>query len=293
MWALFALGSAAFEGGAMIVEKKTLIKEHAMEFTASMALFAMLFTTPLWFFAHADLLSIAAIGWIFLASISSALTLFFFAKALRHLALAYTTPFLAFGPLLIVALAAVFFSERLLWYQWTGILVMLFGAYLLHAHSHHKVTEPIKHMFKIAHMRFIWLGMLFYAMTGLLDKKIVGGSELHVPVLPYIVLLFFFMAVIMIIMMLLFHDGFRGIGNGMKNNTKWLSIVALLTIGFKVLVIYAISLPGVLLSLVIPIKELSALFSNLFSGELFHEAHLLKKTIASVLLICGAVILLL
>jgi bacterial/archaeal transporter family protein len=292
MWSFFALGSALLESGAMILEKKTLLKEHAMEFSAAMCLFAMLFTTPLWFFVNMESLGLEQVMWIFLAGLSTSLTIYFFAKALRHLAISYTAPFLAFGPLVTVILAFFFFHEQLSLLQWIGIAVILAGTYLLYAHSHQRLLEPFRHVFRISHMKFIWLGILFYAITGIIDKRIVGDTQLNVPVLTYIVLLFFFMAVIFIVMMLIFHDGFKGIGNGMRNNTKWLASIAILTIGFKVLVIYAISLPGVLLSLVIPIKKLSALFSTMIGGEFFHESHLLRKTFACIVMICGAVLIL-
>jgi uncharacterized membrane protein len=54
---------------------------------------------------------------------------------------------------------------------------------------------------------------------------------------------------------------------------------------------YAISLPGVMISLVIPIKRLSALFSTVIGGELFHEKYLLRKSIACVVMIIGAVLI--
>ncbi|MBN1793100.1 EamA family transporter [Candidatus Woesearchaeota archaeon] len=287
------MGSALLESAGMIVEKKTLLKEHAMEFCSSVSLFAMLFSTPLWFFARADLVPLGAVGWIFLASIAYALTMLFFAKALRHMAISYTTPFLAFGPLVTAILAFLFLGERLNMVQWLGVAVILLGAYLLYSHSHKDLLEPFKKAHKLPHMKYVWLGILFYAITGILDKKIVGASELAVPVISYLTIMFFFIGVIFIVMMLLFHDGFHGIGNGMRNNTKWLSSVAILTIGFKIMVMYAIATPGVLLSLVIPIKKLSALFSTIIGGELFHEDHLLRKTAAALIMIIGAAILVL
>jgi drug/metabolite transporter (DMT)-like permease len=291
MWALLGLGSALLESGAMIFEKKTLLKEHAMEFTASMCLFGLLLTTPGWFFVRTDLLKISDVSLIFLASFFSALTIYFFAKSLRHLAISYTAPFLAFGPVFTIILAVIFFKENITLLQYFGIGIILLGTYLLNAHSHHDLFEPFKKMFKISHMKYVWLGILCYAITGTFDKYIVGAEQLNIPVLTYIVLLFFFMAVIMIVMMLIFHDGFKGIGNGMRNNTKWLATVAFFTIGFKILFIYAISLPGVLISLVVPIKKLSSLFSTLVGGELFHESNLLRKTIACTVMLVGAAIL--
>ena len=287
-----ALGSAVLEGAGLILEKKTLMKEHAMEFTASMALFAMLFTTPLWFFSRA-IITLGALGWIFLASLTTTLTIFFIAKAFRHLAISYTTPFLAFGPLVTAVLASIFLGESLNAVQWIGVLVLLLGAYLLHSHTHRDLLAPFKHAANTGHMNYMWLGILFYAITGLLDKKIVGSAQLAVPVVTYLVLLFYFMGVISVVMMLIFHDGFKGIGNGMRDNHFSLSGVALLTIGFKALVITAISLPGAMISLIIPIKKMSALFSTLIGGEMFHEEHVLRKTIACSIMVLGAVLVLL
>jgi drug/metabolite transporter (DMT)-like permease len=211
------------------------------------------------------------------------------------MAISYTAPFLTFGPGITAVLAVMFLNEQITKLQYLGILVIMFGAYILYSHSHKNLLEPLRHMFRVHHMKYVWLGIVFYALTGLLDKKIVGveSGELGVPVLAYVTMLFFFIAIVFIIMMLLFHDGFSGIGNGMKGNAKWLTSVAALTITFKLLVFYALSLPGALLSLVIPIKKLSALFSTLLGGELMHEEHIARKTLACLVMVCGAILIVL
>jgi len=106
-------------------------------------------------------------------------------------------------------------------------------------------------------------------------------------------LVHFFIAINFIIMILLFHDGFEGIGKGIKHNWKWVFVVAVLVVGARLAQQYAVSLPGVLISLVVPIKRLSALFATIIGGELFHEKHILRKSIACVIMIIGAVLIIL
>jgi drug/metabolite transporter (DMT)-like permease len=293
---MLALASALFEGGSMIAEKKTLMREHAMEFSAAMSICALLLVTPLWWLGDVKSLSLTAVGYIFIASLCSALTIYYIAKGLRHLAVSLATPFLAFGPLITAIFAFLFLGELITPIQWIGIIVILIGAYILQSHPHQHLLDPFKHLFISKYIKYIFVGMIFYALTGIMDKKIVSPvyqGGLGVAVISYLPLLFFFMAVIFMVMMLIFHDGFEGIGRGMKSNVSWLLVIALLTIAYKATIIAAIAIPGVLLSLVIPIKKLSAIFSTIIGGELFHEDHVLKNSFASIIMIVGAVLILL
>ena len=53
----------------------------------------------------------------------------------------------------------------------------------------------------------------------------------------------------------------------------------------------AIAIPGALISLVIPIRRMSALFSTIIGGSIFHEDHHLQKIGASAVMIAGALII--
>lgn len=289
MWVLLAIASAITHSAGMIIEKKTLLKEHAMEFCAAMSLFAMLFTLPLWFYFDTGAISLEMTGWTLAGAVVTGLALLFMAKALRHMALSFTSPFIAFGPLITALLAILFLGEKLAWMQLAGVLIIIAGTYMLASHSHENLFEPFKHLFRIPHMKFVWLGLLFYALTGLVMKHCVGEQGLRMDPLAYIALMSFFLGVFFVLSMLLFHDGFHGIGVGLKKNRVWLSGVAVMHLATNMLVIFGLAIPGVMLSLFIPLHKLNALFSTMIGGELFHEDHILRKAIAATVMIVGVI----
>ena len=296
VWVAFTLIAALLVSSASILEKKTLFHQHAMEFLTALSLCTMMITLPLFFFADKSSLNLTAIGLIYVASLIGSLAALYTAKALRHIAISLTSPFLAFVPLITLAMAAVFLGERVGWLQGTGVLVLVGGAYLLESHAHDNLLEPFKHLFKLKHMRYMFLAIILYGICSVLDKKILGvqaDGGLGISTLTYLPLAQFFQAINFIVMMLLFHDGFKGVENGIKHSWKPVLFIGILLVGSRLAYMYALSLPGVLVSLLIPVKKLSVLFSTLIGGELFHEEHVLRRSLACLIMLIGAILILL
>jgi len=299
-WFFFALLASILAAASSVMEKKNLMHQHAMEFSAGMSVILMLLTTPLWLFADTKALTLQATGIIYIASLIGAVAFLFVAKALRHIAISLTSPFFVFEPLFAAIFAAMLLGESINGLQWVGMGILVVGAYILNSHEHQNMLEPFKQIFKSKYNKYILFALLLYGFDSILDKKILGtgaaaqsimGAPLGVPVLTFMPLMHFFLAINFIVMMLIFHDGFKGIGNSLKDNTRWIVAVAVLTFGYRLSQAYAISLPGVMISLIIPIKRLSSLFSTIIGGELFHEHGILRRSIACVIMIIGAVLI--
>jgi drug/metabolite transporter (DMT)-like permease len=293
---MLTLIAAVLVSSASILEKKTLFHQHAMEFLTALSLCTMLLTLPLFLWLDNASLSLASIGLIYIASSIGALAALFTAKALRHIAISLTSPFLAFGPLITLIMAAIFLGEKVSWLQGTGILVLMGGAYLLESHAHDDLLEPFKHFFKLKYVRYMLLAILLYGIGSVLDKRILGAHAdggLGISTLTYLPLAQFFQAINFIVMMLLFHDGFKGIEKGIKHSWKPVLFIGILLVGSRLAYMYALSLPGVLVSLLIPVKKLSVLFSTIIGGELFHEEHVIRRSLACLIMLIGAVLILL
>jgi drug/metabolite transporter (DMT)-like permease len=289
IWGLMGIAASFLENLSVSVEKKTLLKEHAMEFSASLVIFAMLFTTPLWFFSNPEAVSLGSVGMICVAGLLLALSTLFFAKALRHMATPYTNPFLALVPILVALFADAFVDESLTLFQWLAVFIISAGVYLLYAYEHKHIFDPIIKAIHIPHLKYVLMAIILYSFGAVLDKKII--KFYHVAVWSYLPMLFFFAGVFLIIIMIMFHDGFHGIGNGMRNNTRSLSILALLMVLSKGALVFALTLPGVLVSVLYSVKQVALLFSAAASGDLLHKDHVLRKMLACLLIIAGAALL--
>ncbi len=293
-WLIFAILAAILASASSILEKKTLFKQHALEFSATLSVYTLVLSIPFWFFADFNSLSLKATGYIYLGSLLGAIGFLLVTKALRHIEISLTSPFLVFEPALVAIFAAVLLGEKITSLQIVGIVVVIIGAYVLTSHEHDHFLEPFKHVFKSKYIKYILLALVFYALDSILDKKIVGtpaDGGLGVSVWTFLALVHFFLALNYLVIMIIFSDGIQGIGKGLKTGGWLVFTVAVFTIGYRLSQMYAISLPGVLISLVIPIKRLSALFSTIIGGELFHEKYVLRKSLACVIMIIGAVLI--
>ncbi|MBN2052238.1 EamA family transporter [Candidatus Woesearchaeota archaeon] len=295
VWLVFAFLSAVLISASSIVEKKTLLKQHAMEFSATVSIFTMIITLP-FFFLFPIKPSVPTIIIIYVASLIGAVAFLLTAKAMRHIAISITSPLLVIAPLFTAILASIFLGEKITLLQGTGIIVLVGGAYLLESHSYKALFEPFIHFAKMKHIREIFLALLLYGVGSIIDKRIVGSpvdGGLGINVFFYIALAHFFTAINFILMLLIFHDGFNGVSHGLRHHWKISLAIAVLLVGSRLALQYSLSLPGVLVSLVIPIKRLSSLVSTVIGGGLFHEEHVLRRSLACLIMVIGAVLLLL
>jgi drug/metabolite transporter (DMT)-like permease len=294
-WVIFALLSAILTSIASIAEKKTLFRQHALEFATTVAIYNFILSIPFWFLADWSSLSLGTVGLIYLTSLIGSIAFLLVTKSLRHIAISITSPFLVLEPLFVAILAAIILGEKITFMHVTGMMIIIIGAYLLSSHEHDHLLEPFKHIFKSKYIRYILFALILYAFTSILDKRIVGAEAdggLGITVWTYILLVHFFLAINFILMTIIFGYGIKGLENGVKTGGWLVFAIAALTIGYRLSYQYAISLPGVLVSLVIPIKKLSSFFSTLIGGELFHEKHVLRKSLACLVMIIGAILIL-
>jgi uncharacterized membrane protein len=95
----------------------------------------------------------------------------------------------------------------------------------------------------------------------------------------------------MIIMLTVFHDGFKGIVRGTKSAGIWIMLAAALTFASRYAYIGAVAIVAV--GLVSAIKRTSALFSTVIGGEIFHDTQLIKRSVACIIMVLGAVLIVL
>ena len=89
-----------------------------------------------------------------------------------------------------------------------------------------------------------------------------------------------------IVLINLLHDGFKGIKGGIKSAGKWIFFLAIIFIIQRTTYLAAVSMVSV--SLAFPIYRAGTLFSTLLGGQLFHDKHTLHRTIACLIMVAGA-----
>ena len=285
-WFIFAVAAAILTAAAAIVEKKVLFKEHAMEFSAALALNNFVLAIPFLFFADYSSLSFISILLIFAASILGSIAYLLVAKSTRHMEVSVAGPLMIFSPAITALLAFFILGEALTRLQLGGILLMLIGSYVLEAKMK-KLLEPVRIFVRSKYVHFIFAALVLYALSSVIDRTLL--SRYQVDVITYLGIVHLFLAINFMVMIYLFHDGFNGITHGFKTAGWWIVLVAILTVGYRSTQIAALATAYT--GLVIAIKRMSSIFTVIIGGELFHEEDLLKKTLATLVMIAGAVLI--
>ncbi|MFH1649325.1 MAG: DMT family transporter [Candidatus Woesearchaeota archaeon] len=288
-WIVLAILSAILAAAIALLVKRTLLQEHAMEFSAVLALFNVFATIPLW--PKVDWASITPelLLVVFVTSILAAAGFLLIAKGVRHMPVSTASPMLTIQPLVLVVFAFLFIHERLMGLQIVGIAVIVIGAFVMELRKGDHFLNPFKRLVHGKHHIFIIAALIIYSVSGVFDKIIL--STYHATPYTYMVLIHFFIAIDFLILMLIFHDGVKGISHGVKQAGAFLFLLAILTVGMRTVQAMAIQQADV--SLVVAIKRTSAIFATIIGGSIFREEHVLRKSIGVIIMVAGALLLIL
>jgi drug/metabolite transporter (DMT)-like permease len=285
---MFAMLSAVLVAAASITEKKTLMKEHAMEFAAVLAvtnLFLSLFLIPKVSFDFSTKLF-----WLMVfVAILATVAYLFVAKAVRHMEISVSSPMLNFGPAITAVLAFLVLGEGLSLLQVSGITLILVGAYVVEVdHKISNLKDPFIKIVKSRYMHYIFLALAIYGVTSVIDRYVLTRG-----VNPYTYLFFVhvFVACFFLVLISVFHDGFKGIRHGYKSAGRYIFLVAAFTFAYRLFQLFAVSMAFV--ALVTPIKRISTLITTIVGGKMFHEAGLHLKVAGCVIMVFGVVLIIL
>ncbi|HYD91308.1 MAG TPA: hypothetical protein VEA37_07455, partial [Flavobacterium sp.] len=162
-----------------------------------------------------------------------------------------------------------------------------FGSYILELEPDHDFFQPFRTFVKSKYIHLLFLGMLIYGFASLLDRVVL--FRYGVRPLTYVAFFHIFSAIIFFTLISIFYDGFKGIKRGMAQSGRYFLVIALLTIAYRLTQSAAIKIAYV--GLVAAIKRTSTLFSTIIGGTIFHEQNLLRKSIACIIMLGGAILL--
>lgn len=287
-WFIFALGTAILASIAGVLTKKALFKERALQYSVALAIVNVAVSIPLIFWLE---VSISGFVWlaIFFASFTAALGFLLTAEALKKLEISVVSPLRNFSPVFTAIFAFFLLSENLTAMHAVGVGALILGSYILQINF--KKGGPLQPLKKLAKSKYIHL--LFIALVSYGFSSVAGKYSLSY-VSPITLLFFmqFFIAIIfMFYMVFIRENGIQEVKEGFKKSGWLILLIAIITVSYRLLQNQAMSMQYV--SLVIPIKRLSSLFSTIIGGELFHEEGIIHKSIACIIMIIGATLIVL
>ena len=283
-WYIFALISALFSAMAAIGEKKTLFKENALEFSAVLAIFNILLSIPFIFYINFNALPMPALAVLYGKSILGMCSFLFIMYGIKNLEISGALPILVLTPGLVAFFAFILLDESLSTWQIVGLILLLVGTYILQLVHKKDLLEPFKIFVKSRGHRFLLGALIIFTITSLLDKWLLRDFKLP----PYTMLTFqhLFLGINFFFLTLIRRKSTSTILHTMKNSWKPILLVSAFTIVYRLTQIFAVKSGSV--ALVLALKRTSVFFAVVIGGQIFKEHYLLRKSIATIIMLVGA-----
>ncbi len=286
-WYAVALISAVFSALAALLEKKVLFKQEPISFTFVLSLFNLALASSFLFFFDINTIASFPLLVLLLKSGLNALGFLMVMYAIKNLELSECLPLLVLTPGFIAIFGFIFLGEVLSLIQILGLVLMIAGIYVLGLEDKQRMLDPFRKLVKIKAYRYIFAALALFTVTSLLDRFILVRQKLAPEAFMFYQHLFF--ALIFLVVFLFSGDRMAKLTKNIKLSWVMIVLLAVVTIIYRYSEILAVkAAPATALAIVL--KRLSVLFAVIIGGRLFNEKNLLRKSMATAILIIGAVL---
>lgn len=286
-WLGLTIMCAVLLGISSIFEKRILKKEQVNEFLATYSLIFLVMMLPFAKYVNFDipgkLLGIIIIKG-FILTIAGILS----TKALKKLEISTAMPLANLTPLFLLVLGTFFLGEILNASKIAGIVILVSGTYILQMKNIGSFLHPFK-KFSGRYALYMVIATFIVAISAMIDKVLLAKIDFFTYLFLSMFMLFMFYTAIQFYK----YRGFDDILHALKVGGLWVFLICALNLIADIFYFLAVSMPGAYISLIIPIKRLSTLFSTIVSGEIYHDHMLKNKIIACVLMVIGATLIIL
>jgi len=286
-WYYFSFMAAILSALAAIIEKKVLFKEKALSFTVILSIFNLILASIFFFFVDFSKISLMILVIVFFKSILNAFAFLCVMYAIKNLELSDALPLLVITPGLVAIFALIFLQESLKITEWFGLILLTLGIYVLQVKGT-SIIISIKKLIKSRGHKYVLVALVLFTITALLDRIILNKFKLAPA--AYMGFQHLFFAIIFIVIFFLFNAKIQDLKKTLQQSWPLIFILALTTIGYRFFEIMAIKLTNAV-ALSLAIKRISVFFAVVIGGSLFKEHNLLRKAIATAMLILGVILI--
>jgi uncharacterized membrane protein len=287
-WFLLAIISAVFSAAAAIFQKKILFNIEALDFSLILSFFNVILSIPFLINVNYAALSSSNLLVLYLKSILGALAFLCVMLSIKNMEISKALPLLALTPGFVAIFAFVFINDSLSFLQVFAILLLLSGTYILETRSGQKLLDPFKVFVKSKNHHYVVFALILFTTTSIIDRLLLYRYQLSPN--AFIGFQHIFFAVNFLIIYLIFK---KNIIRLFKLNSKYLwylvILISILTVVYRYTEILAVKIAPV--AMVLSVKRISIFFAVLIGGKIFKEKNLLIKTIATVLIIAGIILI--
>lgn len=278
-WYFFAFLGAAGATTSIVLQKKVLGHEKALQFAVCLALIGSIFSfllipyISLGFSLKSYLLVIGS------AIITSSAFLFLL-KALKSIEVSLTAPFYNLGLVFVAVLAYLFLGERLVTIQLAGVFFIVLGGYVVNV-RHGNLLQPVKDLIKSKYIHYVLYSVFAYSGAYVLDKFVLGEVDF--------ISLFFLKHNLVTLCFLFytfaFYGGLRELKDGFHKGRFSIFLVSVLGLGESLAVFKALSIGEA--SLVLPVYRMWTLMAVVLGGEMFHDHNLKYRIFGCIIMLIG------
>jgi drug/metabolite transporter (DMT)-like permease len=288
-WFAVAIISALLSAFAAITQKKVLYNLGALEFSFLLSLVNLLFSIPFFFFIDYETINVLNLSILFTKSIIGVTAFLCVMLALKNLEISNALPLLALTPGFVAVFAFLILGESLKTIEVIGLVFLIAGTFILESKNLKELVFPFNVFFKSKYHRYIILALLLFTASSILDKLLL--IKLNLSPISLTAFQHIYFAILFSIIFLISSRKTKIDSVGFKKeNIGWIALISLLTIGYRYTQIVAVSLASV--ALVLAIKRTSVFWATVIGGKIFNDKDLLKRSIAAILILVGAILIL-
>lgn len=288
-WYVFALLSAFFVALAAIFEKKALMHDEPLHFSASSTVAVGVLSLPLLFFVHWQTLTLTTLVFIYIISVLATIAFCLVAYSLKKLEAGEQSLILALTPAATALFAFLFIGEVLSFQAAGGLLLVVCGLLVLEFPSAKAGFRSRAFHKKILPLTLAFCAVVVYATSAVFDRIVLGSHA--VEAIDFIVLAQTGQLLNFVVFGLLrakrdhlFSSSFA------RQPAKVLAFSALM---FLSRVLYAQSVSMAFVALTAALKRTGALFTIVMARAYLHERGTTHKLIAGGIILTGVLLIIL
>lgn len=283
-WIIAILGSAFFFALNHIFRKKILESANVIDMMTLTCGISFLIMLPFWKFIDFNVSS-RNLFLIMLASASAFGGSFLLNVAYKRCEISTVSPLLNINPLFVILLSYFILGEVLNGKQFMGVLLILIGGYIVTLEKIRYFFRPFTSMPK-KYFLIVFSTLVLWTFCPVLNRIVL----LEIDSITY---LFFFTMFIFCFQIVLpiSKNRFRNVIALAREKWPLLIMTSLFLDISDFLHLTAIAIPTAVVSLVIPVKRISNLFTIILGGNLFNEKNLIVKSIACTIMLAGLLVI--
>jgi drug/metabolite transporter (DMT)-like permease len=281
-WQLLAIISATFFGSLNLIQKRALNNEHTLAFLAGSHITMAILTLPIFLLTDIPQINLEQFLYIVLKSVLVVIFFYLYGQSLKHLEVSEFSPLTNLSPVFTIIIAVSLLSERITPMHLLGIFITILGTYVLELED--GVLSPFRKIKNNKYIHLLFYGLIVGAFCASLDKYLLNGK---INALSYFAYQRITIAILLFTLITILYGGIKDIKKVYSERpfSTFFSGIFFMIADYAYFL--ALAAPGALVSLVITVKRSGTLIPTFAGGEIFKEKHILKKTIACLIMIFG------